>query len=151
MSKKNRYKMIKKIFALLLFVTVISVASFAFAASEMQSSMDKAGSSIQDMVNGAGNVVRDGAEAIGNGARDIGEDISSGASDMMGDMTSDQSGNDGYSATRTSTDTDGAMFGMSANTWTWFILAIVAIAIVALVWYYATQNKNEYNNNTHND
>lgn len=45
--------------------------------------------------------------------------------------------------------TNGRFLGMSANTWTWFVLAIAAIAIVGLVWYYAMQNKNEYNNNNH--
>ena len=49
--------------------------------------------------------------------------------------------------TRTTDTTNGTFLGMSSNTWTWFVLAIVAIAIVGLVWYYAMQNKNEYNNN----
>ena len=51
-----------------------------------------------------------------------------------------------YTVARTSTE-GGTIMGMSANTWTWFILAIVAIAIVGLVWYYAMQNSNEYNDN----
>lgn len=45
-----------------------------------------------------------------------------------------------YTATRTATDTTGATFlGMNSTAWTWLIIGIAAIAIVALVWYYGTQ------------
>ena len=37
--------------------------------------------------------------------------------------------------------------GMSSNTWSWLILGIAAIAIIALVWYYSMQ----LNNNRRND
>jgi hypothetical protein len=42
-----------------------------------------------------------------------------------------------YTATRTSTD--GSYMGMSSSTWTWIIMGIAAIAIIALVWYYSMQ------------
>ena len=42
-----------------------------------------------------------------------------------------------YSATRTSTD--ATLMGMNATAWTWLILGLAAIAIVALVWYYSMQ------------
>ena len=53
-----------------------------------------------------------------------------------------------YSATRTATD-DGAM-RMSSSAWTWIILAIAAIAIIAAVWYYSMQftNTNRHNNDS---
>jgi len=35
---------------------------------------------------------------------------------------------------------------MNGNTWTWFIIGIVGIAIVALVWAYSMQeNRTEHN------
>ena len=49
----------------------------------------------------------------------------------------------GYTATRTNAE-NSTILGMSANTWTWFVLAIAALAIVGLVWYYAMQNKTDY-------
>ena len=38
--------------------------------------------------------------------------------------------------------------GMTANAWTWLIIGIAAIAIIAVVWYYSMQftNTNRHNN-----
>ena len=60
-------------------------------------------------------------------------------------------GNNGrYTSTRTSTDiaTDNTVLGMSSTAWTWLILGIATIAIIAVVWYYSMQFTN---NNTRND
>ena len=46
--------------------------------------------------------------------------------------------NNDYTATRTSA-TDNTFMGMNSTAWTWLILGIAAIAIVALVWYYSMQ------------
>ena len=46
--------------------------------------------------------------------------------------------NTNYTATRTAA-TDNTFMGMNATAWTWLILGIAAIAIIALVWYYSTQ------------
>ena len=43
-----------------------------------------------------------------------------------------------YTATRTSA-TDNTFMGMNSTAWTWLIIGIAAIAIVALVWYYSIQ------------
>ena len=32
--------------------------------------------------------------------------------------------------------------GMNSTTWTWVVLAVAAVAIVALVWYYSNQITN---------
>ena len=55
--------------------------------------------------------------------------------------------NGDYTATRTST-TQATFMGMNATAWTWLILGIAAIAIVALVWYYSMQLRDA---NSHND
>ena len=47
-------------------------------------------------------------------------------------------GRSDYTATRTATTNDN-LFGMSNTAWTWLILGIVGIVIVALVWYYGAQ------------
>lgn len=138
--------MTKKIFAFLLGIAMIFITSSVFATNEIKSSMDKAGSSIQNAVNGAGNVVKEGASAVGNGVKDLGNTLQNGVTRTEGETGTDT--NNGYTATRTAT-TDGTILGMSANTWTWFVLAIAALAIIGLVWYYAMQNKTEYDH--HND
>lgn len=142
--------MTKKIFAFIIACALIATTSFVFAANEIKDSMDKAGSTVQNVVNGAGEVVRDGAEAVKDGTKDAGDAIGNAAGTVGSDINRgmDQvTGNDnnGYNAQRTSAD-EATILGMNANTWTWFVLAIAALAIVALVWYYAMQNKTEYNN-----
>ena len=55
--------------------------------------------------------------------------------------------NTGYTAnrtatTRTTTANTGTFLGMTSTAWTWLILAIAAVVIVALVWYYSNQISN---------
>ena len=51
-------------------------------------------------------------------------------------------------ATRTSTaaTTENTFMGMNATAWTWLILGIAAIAIIALVWYYSAQFTSSHHN-----
>lgn len=153
----------KKIFAAILALTLIVLTSTVFAADEVQESMNKAGSNIKNVVEGAGNVVKDGAAAVGNGVKDLGDtvkngvngietgakDLTAGTENAVGGMTRNMDGDTGYTATRTATG--GTFMGMNGTTWTWFILAIAALAIIGLVWYYAMQNSNEYSRDHHND
>ena len=56
-------------------------------------------------------------------------------------------------AARTSTDTT-TVTGMSQTAWTWLILGVAAIAIIAVVWYYSMQFTNtgcKGNNNNNDD
>lgn len=145
--------MTKKIFSFIIALSLMFSTSFVFAESELKDSADKTGNTMQDVVNGAGTVLKDAGEGIKDGARNIGEDIKDGARNVgeavnngAHDMTRTDN-NDGYTATRT--NNDGTIMGMSGTAWTWLVLAIAALAIVGLVWYYAMQNKNEYNH--HND
>ncbi len=139
--------MLKKVFSLLIVLFLLFFTSNVFAANnEMGDSMNKAGNTVRNVVGGAENVVEDTAGAIGSGVRDLGNTVSDGVSRVT------NNGNDDYTATRTATaraTDNGTFLGMSANTWTWLVLAIVTIAIVGLVWYYVAQNKSEYNSNNH--
>ena len=48
----------------------------------------------------------------------------------------------GYNATRTATETttNNTNNGLTKDMWTWIIVAIIAIVIIALIWYYASRN-----------
>lgn len=142
--------MTKKMVTLLVALFLICTTSFVFAAqnagSEVQDSLNKAGNSVGNVVNGAGNVVRDGVGAVERGLEDLGNTFTSGASRVTNNNNANRNNN--YTTTRTATGTTFA--GMSANTWTWFILAIAGIAIVGLIWYYSMQNNIEHRTN-HND
>lgn len=141
--------MTKKIFAFVIALVLMFFTSSVFATVEIKDSMNKAGNTMQNVVNGAGTVIQNGASAISTGVKDVGNAVGNGTTRVGSGMTKTATGttNNGYTATRTGAT--GKIMGMSANTWTWFILAIAALAIVALVWYYAMQDKTEYNH--HND
>lgn len=139
--------MTKKILAVLVAIFLLLSTSYVFAANnEVGDSMHKATNTARNVVGGAENVVEDAAGAIGTGVKDLGNTFTDGAARVK------DNANDGYNATRTATArtaNNNTFLGMNSTTWTWFVLAIAAIAIVGLVWYYAMQTKNEYNN--HND
>lgn len=118
-----------------------------------------ANNGLQDAADGVRNVVGDAENAVENAARDIsnaskdatgdvenkanelGNDIKNTTTETMNDTTSNMMGttNGEYTASRTATTGDSTFMGMNATAWTWLILGIAAIAIIALVWYYSTQ------------
>ena len=146
-----------------LFITAIVLAIFTFAFIPnvfANTDMDNAVNGIRNFVGGAENVmedagksvvngVKDGANAVGNGARDVANGIDNGMN--RDNRTSGNNG--GYTATRTSADTGATgLFGnVSNDVWTWMVLAIVGIIIVALVMYYAKQNNITTYNHDDND
>lgn len=139
--------MTKKIIGCIIAISLIFCTSFVLATNnELGDSVNKTSNTVRNVVGGTENVIENAAGSIGTGVRDLGNTFTEGAARMTNDNNNDGMNNDGYTATRTSAD-NGTILGMNANTWTWFILAIVAIAIVGLVWYYAMQNNNEYNDN----
>jgi len=162
--------MSKKIVTLLVALFLMFTTSFVFAAENagngMQDSLNKAGNTIGNVVNGAGNVVRNGVGAIENGIENLGNTFSAGASRVTNNNnnnhnnnsnnTNNNTGNNNngannnYTTARTATGT-GTFAGMSANTWTWFILAIAGLAIVGMVWYYSMQNNSERINDNTNE
>lgn len=141
--------MLKKTFSLLIAIFLIFITTNVFAMNgEFSESMNKAGNNIRNVVGGAENVVENAASDIGAGVQNIGNAFTD--NDMNNDnMDNGSLENGGYAATRTATPrtTANTNSGIGTNAWTWIILAIAAILIVGLVWYYAKQNKNEYNNN----
>ena len=152
--------MSKRMFSTILIVTlfIISLCSYSFAASDtMNQAKDavmNAGNSIGSAAVTAKNAVVDGAKDITNGASTVGKDAVNTTEDagrdgmnVLGDTASVlDDGDRDYTATRTATG-DSNLLGMSTTTWTWLILGIVGIIIVALVWYYGSQYEHRNYNN----
>lgn len=147
--KKKLYITILTLLAILAFSI-----SYTFAANNMT-----AVDGIRNVVGGAENVVENAGKGIVDGVRNV----TSAGQNTMGNVTggtrtqTQNAGNrlvdgttDGYTATRTTTraatgTNTGTFLGMNSTVWTWLIMAIVGIAIVALVWMYAKQNNHSYN------
>lgn len=142
----------KKIFTSILIVCTILLSTFCFAnntatlGNEVSQSVNKSEDTIQNFGEGVRNVASDIGNGIENAAGNVGqgvEDMFDGNQDNNSQGNNSQDGNnDGYVATRTTTDGGAGMTGglMSNNAWVWLILAIVAVAIIGLTWYYTTQN-----------
>jgi len=65
---------------------------------------------------------------------------------VMNTTTQDTTNTD-YTATRTATNDDTGLFGMSTTSSTWLILGIVGAVILGLVWYYGSQYESRNYNN----
>ena len=134
--------------------TILAILTFSFSYTFAANNIAVV-DGIRNVVGGAENVMEDAGNGIVSGIRNV---TSAGQNTMenvtgnmdnktMGSMTTD---NDNYTATRTTTrmatdTTTGTLLGMSATMWTWLVMAIVGIAIIALVWMYAKQNNHSYN------
>lgn len=154
MKKTNKLLILTIVFAL----CTLCLFTSSFAA---ENGLQKAGDEVRNVVGGAENVVEDAGKSAANGIRgglnaagdatnNAMEGIKNGAEDTKNmtrngvegtrntitSTTTDMTDN-GYNATRTAT---GTGFAGANNVWMWFILAVIALAIIGLVWYYAAQN-----------
>lgn len=144
------------IIALLIVSMLILSFSYTFAANEPQ-----AVQGIRNVVGGAENIVEDAGKGIVDGVRNVtsgGEnmmenaarDVQNGAQDAGNRITGAMT-DDNYDATRTTTRSadvnngEGTFLGINGTTWAWLIIAVVAVAIIALIWMYVRQNNNSYN------
>lgn len=124
------------IVSVLLAILFISTASFA--NNDLKNGIHNATDTV---VDGAENLAEDVRSGIGtaenvieDGARNIGTAISDGVNDVAG------AANSGYTATRTTASDITNSNTMNSSLWTWVSLAIAAVVIVGLVWYYGTQH-----------
>lgn len=130
----------KFLYGIILFVAIILLStSFTFAANKP--AMENAANGIRNVVGGAENTIENAAAGVANTSKNVTGDVEN-AGNTMGMGTNGNSGT-GYTATRTSTDIAGdtTFLGMNSTAWIWLILAIAAVAIVALVYYYSAQTR----------
>lgn len=133
---KNKFFIVATLLAILSLFAVSYTFATTNAVNDVRNVVGGAENVIEDAGKGIVNGVKDGMNTVKNGAKDVGNDVKNGMNDM-GRTTNH------YTATRTATTTDNGLLGNVSNTvWSWLIIAIVAIVIVALVLFYANQNKN---------
>ena len=132
------YKKMLVIFAIL----TIGIFSFSVCFANNDGSMlQDAANGVRDAVGGAENAIEDGAKGIANttkGATGSAENAMENKDNSGMTQNNNRTNNSNYTATRTAT-TNSTFMGMSSTAWTWLIIGIAGIAIVALVWYYGSQ------------
>ena len=129
------------IVGLLIAVILMFATTFSFATDD-----HGAMNGVNDAVNGVRNTIGGAENAVEGAVKDV-TDTTKNATDNTTNMginrNDTQSTN--YTANRTATNGTatnanvGTFLGMSSTMWTWLILAIAIVAIIALVWYYSNQ------------
>ena len=148
--------MSKKIFTVVFtFLALLFCSTFVFAndslGDELKDSWNKTEGTMQNIGSAVSNTAQD---IMGN--TDNNDDRSSDDNGTMGMSTDNANNNNnggimgmsadnngGYTATRTSTTNATAGNGLNSIAWTWIIMAITAVVIVSLIWYYANQENNQ--------
>ena len=147
--------MYKKMFLSLAILACMIFSFTACFAAGNDGMLKDAADGVRNVVGGAENAIEDAAKGVSDTSKDATGDMENGANKDKNDMTNNEGNNgattdanrtsttgmnNGYTATRTATDTGATTFmGMTATAWTWLILGIAGIVIVALVWYYGMQ------------
>lgn len=151
MSKKIILSVIVLIVMTLSFNCVFAADMAQDASNTVNDSIDKTQNTMNDM----GNAVKDAGNSAMNATNDVVNGAINGTMNVVNEITQDRNtsttnhndnnmnmagttNNGNYTATRTAAE-DTTLLGMNATTWTWLIMGIVGIAIVALVWYYSMQ------------
>lgn len=127
------------IVGLLIAVILMFATTFSFATDD-----HGAMNGVNDAVNGVRNTIGGAENAVEGAVKDV-TDTTKNATDNTKNMginrNDTQSTN--YTANRTATTgtttNAGTFLGMSSTMWTWLILAVAVVAIIALVWYYSNQ------------
>lgn len=105
--------------------------------------------SMRNMTNSTKNAVSAVGNSISNGATAAQGAIKNMTNSAAATTTTTNNGN--YTAVRTGTETQIKYAGMTATGWTWFIMAILAVLLIALIWYYARQNSTSKNDNSNHE
>ena len=126
----------KSLLILFIIFCILCISNICFAndmASDMKDAVNSASSTLIDGTKNLATDVRNGVGNVENGIE--------GALTMDNmNTTNMQTTSNDYTATRTSSTTNAT--GMNTSTmWVWMIVAIAAIGIVGLVWFYASQHR----------
>ena len=141
----------KLLISFALFACLIFSFSMCFANNATDGLKDAA-NGVRNVVGGVENTVENAAKDISNASKNVTGAMENGASNVTSNVENAvtenrdtmATNNNGYNATRTSTN--ATFMGMGSSAWTLLILGIAALAIIALVWYYSMQmNRSNYN------
>lgn len=139
-------------------VAIALIFSFnvCFATTNDGNGLQDAANGVRNVVGGAENAIEGAAKNISGKSKEATGSMENGVNNTTHNITTRTNTSNesttanttnSYVATRTAAG-DTTFMGMNATAWTWLIIGIAAIAIVALVWYYSTQltNKNNHDN-----
>ncbi len=120
------------------------------ASNTVKDTMNNAGNAVKETMENAGNAIKDSTEKTENTMENAGNSVEKAGNTVEKDVENAISqtttrNDDTYTTTRTSTNGSATLMGMNSTAWTWLILGIATIAIIAVVWYYSMQITSENN------
>ena len=133
-------------------LSILIAAIFSFTVCFANDMVNDAVEGARNVVGGAENAVENAAKDVTNATKNATNSVenkmenatnamnNNGEHNTTRNTTNDRvtSNTSTYNATRTSAE-GSTLMGMNATMWTWLIIGIATIAIVALVWYYSMQ------------
>lgn len=120
----------KLILLSLIFAFICTISSFCFASDSIKGATDV----VVNGINNVGNSVRSGITTTENNIEGA---VKMNRATADSSVTTLNNGMNNYATTRTAATTT---ITNSTTIWIWMIVAIAAIVIIGLVWYYASQN-----------
>lgn len=139
MNKKN-------LISLTIAFLILFSSTFCLANNN-ETGLEKATNNVRNFVGGVENSVENAAMDVSN----VSKDATGGMQNALdgNNMNFNAMGkmDNNYNTSRVVAESTNVM-GMSFTAWTWIILGITAIGIIAIVWYYSMQFTH---NNSHDD
>ena len=117
-------------------LSILIAAIFSFSICFANDMANDAVEGVRNVVGGAENAVEDAAKDVTNAAKDATNSVENKMENITNNRVTLSTST--YNATRTNAE-GSTLMGMNATMWTWLIIGIATIAIVALVWYYSMQ------------
>ena len=133
----------KSLIILFIIFSILCISNIAFAANTTNNVQSAVTSTTNTVVDGVSNLAKDVRNGVGHVENGIEDALTMGNTTNANTRTdvNARTTNDGYTATRT-TGVAGATTGTNNTTmWVWVIVAVAAVVIIGLVWYYGSQNR----------
>ena len=117
-------------------LSILIAAIFSFSVCFANDMANDAVEGVRNVVGGAENAVENAAKDVTNAAKAATNSVENKMENITNNRVTLSTST--YNATRTNAE-GSTLMGMNATMWTWLIIGIATIAIVALVWYYSMQ------------
>lgn len=137
--------MLKKTLIILFVIfSILCASQISFASSMANDVKNTINSGTNTVVDGVQNLTRDVRNGIAGAENGIEDALTMNTNNTMVDnsvsVTRNTLDTTNYNAARTADMLTGTTSADNTTMWVWLIVAIAAIVIVALVWFYGSQN-----------
>lgn len=140
MKKKFLFSIIA--LSLISIFSVVNIYANTDAVNTVENMGQDVGNTVMESVDKTKNTVQGAGSMVENTVSNAGNAIMTGTDNFNDNDFMKMTGND-YDAQRTSTETYA---GINTNTWVWIVTAIIALAILAYVWYYTRKRTTNHTN-----